>query len=197
MKSKLIKSLLVLSIAGASVCLAGTPSADDGSVDLSRYKTFGWDPSQKNLMTENPRSISATTKRAIIAQMSTRGYRLDVNSPQLIVRLNAEVRNPALAVSATGVPQAGADAPAVVISDLVLSMTDAKTGELVWSNTADVRISNEQAKIPAKAFQDAIGDLYAGYPGAQGNRSQFAVGYVSLPPPPEQNNEIKFYDTSK
>ena len=197
MKSKLIKSLLVLSIAGASVCFAETPSSNSSTVDLSKYKTFGWDPSQKNLMTENPRSVSATTKRAIIDQMYARGYSLDVNTPQLIVRLKADVQDPSQVASASGNQSDDADAPAVVISDLVLSMTDAKTGEIVWSNAADVRISDTKAKIPATAFQDAVNELYASYPVAYVNQSKYGVGYVSLPPPPVQNNEIKFYQTSK
>lgn len=182
MNHNFFNGLLALSLIGASACMAepaSAPEPGNHSADLSKYKSFGWDPSQKNLMTENPRSISSVSKRAVIAQMRARGYTLDVNSPQLIVKLEAKVQN-------------SADAQAIVISDLVLSMTDAKTGGLVWSNAADIRISDIQEKIPASAVQDAVNALYANYPVTY-SKSKYGEGYVSLPPPPVQNNEIKWY----
>jgi hypothetical protein len=194
MKQNVFNGMMALSFFAASACLAGTPSLPETqitSVNLSKYKTFGWDPSQKNLMTENPRSISAVSKRAVIAQMQARGYILDMNSPQLIVKLEAKVQSPADAQLVTP-QQVGTDAPVIVISDLVLSMTDAKTNELVWSNSADIRISNAQEKIPAKSFQDAVNELYASYPVLH-SRSKYGEGYVSLPPPPAQNNDIKWW----
>lgn len=170
MKTAPIVCVLALSVAYASACMAG-------NTDLANYKTFGWDPSQKNQMTENPRSVSAVTRRAVVDQMLARGYRLDVGRPQLILRLDASVEN-----------AAGADPSdtALTLSDFTLRVSDAKTGELLWSDSADIAVTaGAGGKLPAGALQDAVGELYADYPVAP--LKSTPSGHVTFPETPFRN----------
>lgn len=192
MKQYVINSLLALSFIAASACLAGTPSlleTQNTSIDLSKYKTFGWDQSESISIDSKSYGISDDLKSAINMQMLARGYESSATHPQLIIKLKASVKDQAdetLLVS----NQQKTISTASEISSLTLQAFDAKTNVLVFSDTVErIFVANARNERLAQDFQDAVNSRFnISFPIF---RKRHAGGLSLFPTPPSLPSGFK------
>lgn len=96
---KLIKSILVMAVAGILMMACSQAlqvSYDyDSSVNLKQFKTFKVEAERK--IDEDPLLGSELNRRrlgdAVVEVMQAKGYKLDVNSPDIIVRFMTDVKD--------------------------------------------------------------------------------------------------------
>jgi hypothetical protein len=168
MKQYVVNSLLALSFVAASACLAGTPSLPETQntlVDLSKYKTFGWDQSESIYIDSKSYGISDELKSYINMQMHARGYESSAKHPHLIIKLKASVNDQVDETQLVSNQQKTVST-ASEISDLTLQVFDAKTNVLVFSDTVErINAANARNERLAQDFQDAVNSkLIIGFP---------------------------------
>ncbi|MBI2268775.1 MAG: DUF4136 domain-containing protein [Bacteroidetes bacterium] len=92
--AKIITGIIAVAIAGCNIYTA-TYSNYDRSVDFTKYKTFAWLPdsgivTKKDSFTNTPYDndiIRNNTKNYIIHCLGERGYRVQVDTPDVLVQL--------------------------------------------------------------------------------------------------------------
>ncbi len=108
MKMHLFAATIMAVLAGAAPALAGPRASAnaDRSVDLGRYKSFGWaspiGTDQNGYQSILSQDLKASTQR----QLEARGIRYDASNPQLVVNFNARLDDK-MKVTTTPTPTIG------------------------------------------------------------------------------------------
>lgn len=163
MKQYVIKGLIALSFIVAPTCFAGTPAIPETqitSVDLSKYKTFGWDQSENISIDSKSYSISDELKSYINMQLHASGYELSANHPHLIIKLKSSVKGQVGETPQVSNQQNNVST-ALEISGLALQAFDADTNVLVFSDTVErIIAANARNERLAQDFRDALNSRY-------------------------------------
>ena len=178
-----IKNILFPLFATAIIASC-TPSLNirsdyDHAVDFNTYKTY----SVYNLRTKGDvNSLNADRiVKYIRAEMEKKGYREDVNKPDLMINAVSVLKNKqGISASGTsygygglyrpysywGMPSSGyATVQTYEYKDgsLIIDVVDAKTRKLVWQGSANAEMS-KAPKNPDAAISDVVGKIMETFP---------------------------------
>lgn len=170
----LFVSLLIL-LATASVSAQKVSVGADPTVDLTKYKTYGW----TNVTSANPLANQIVIS-AVDAQLAAKGLtRVDTN-PELTVVVfgssesDMHVSNPSWAPSlnsiATGVA-VGSQSWLVTRGTLVVDLLDTKTNNSIWRGQATDTLDRgptgdkvRDAKTVEKPIRNAVKKMFKQFP---------------------------------
>ena len=171
---KLFSVLLIL-LATVSVSAQKVSVGADPSVDLTKFKTYGW----SNVASANPIANQIVVS-AVDTQLAAKGLtRVDTN-PELTVVVfgssvsDVHVSNPSWAPSlnsiATGVA-VGSQSWLITKGTLVIDLLDAKTNNSVWRGTATDTLDRgptgdkaKDAKTLEKPIRNAVKKMFKQFP---------------------------------
>jgi len=178
------KSARVLAIASMVAVLAACASRPDirtqsaPALDVLEYQTFGF---VEHPATDKPGYTTLTTrylKEAVAREMIARGYSQS-DSPDLLVNFEVGSKD---TIEGTSWPDIGVgwgrwsrgwgwggtlghrDIRTVTEGSLTIDVVDQARKELVWSGTAQGRLTRKAQNDPQPAIEEAVTAIFAKYP---------------------------------
>lgn len=179
-----LRALVISAIAVALGACQSRPEVRTQSapaVDVLRYQTFGFvehpDTDKSGYTTLTTRYL----KDAVTREMLARGYTTS-ESPDLVINFVAATRDkvegttgPAVGVGygrwgwhgwGWSVGYGGQDVRTITEGSLTIDLVDRRRNELVWSGTAEGRLTKKAMRDPQPAIEQAVAAIFAKYPKA-------------------------------
>jgi hypothetical protein len=177
-----LASIALMVLVGLTACqtrpTVRTQSAP--TLDILKYQSFGFvehpDTDKSTYTTITTRYL----KDAVAREMVARGYTQSEQSPDLLVNFNVGSKDkvestpgPAVGVGygrwgwrnwGWGVGYGGSDVRTVTEGSLTIDVVDQSRKELVWTGTAQGRLTKKALDNPQPAIDDAVSAIFAKYP---------------------------------
>lgn len=149
-----------VAVAIAAVAAACAPitvtSFTERGVDVARYRTFGWDRTDTSVpgdpRLENNEMFHRYLRDAIDRGLVSRGYEPTIVQPDVLVHYHASSRQKIYTSGEQRTAERCLDCSVQVYDEgtLLIDLTDARTGALVWRGTAESGLAgvvNNQSRM--------------------------------------------------